>query len=304
MFNHKGEIVRITLAQQYLGTQCYEVRFSDHLTISGDSKLTIPTENIKYRKRLDTYKGRFKFRRPLRKVTAEQLLTTPLVDRRNRKTLSVPTTNPLSLPHKDLPIPPFIFGFWFFARRSTGRLAPASGTSEYVLERFRDYGYKTRTRVLLSTGERDFDVYPTIQSQLIPNVPKIIPNNYLLASEEQRIDLLSGIICSKNRQYNEKSDTFRFCSKNYDTARRVQLLVESLGCKSSLIFDIRNKNYTVMFRCRIQIHPKQVSPPPKVHYGRRYVTEITPIQPQLCVHIETNGEDSTILAGEGFIPCL
>ncbi len=304
VFDRKGRLVQVTMAQQYQGTACYEVTFNDYLTINGDSRLTLPTENFKYRNRLQTYKGKLQFRRPLRPLDTQTLLTTPLLDKRNRKTISVPTANPLELPHKDLPVPPFLFGFWFFARRSTGKMGPARNTEEYVHEKFRDHGYRVQTKETLNTGERAFKVSPTIVSQLIPNIPKIIPNNYLLASTEQRIDLLSGIVCAKNRQYSKREDKFRVTSTHYDTARRIQLLVESLGCRSSLEHDEVYNYYTVKFKCRVKIHPEQDSPPPKIHYGRRYVSKISPIPAQLCVHIETNGEDGTILAGEGFIPCL
>lgn len=304
MFDRKGKLVKVTLAQQYQGTACYEVTFNDYLSVSGDSKLTLPTENIKYRNRLQTYKGKLKFRRPLRPLNAETLLTTPLLNKRNRKTISVPTADPLTLPHMDLPVPPFVFGFWFFALRARGTMAAARNCTDYVREKFKDHGYRTELGILLNTGEYDFACEPRISSQLIPNVPTKIPNNYLLASPEQRTELLSGIICAKNRQYDKKSDKFRFSSGNYDTVRRVQLLAESLGARTSLNHDESKGYYTVWFKIRVKIHPEQDSPPPKIHYGRRYVTKISPIPAQLCVHIETNGEDGTILAGEGFIPCL
>lgn len=304
VFDRKGQIVRVTMAQQYQGNQCYEVTFNDYLTISGDAKLVLPTENHKYRTRLVTYKGKREFLRPLKHTTTEQLVSTPLLDKRNRKTISVPTANPLSLPHKDLPTPPFLFGFWFFARRSTGTMLAARNTTEFVTEKFKDHGYRVKFGGLANTGEREFTVFPTIQSQLIPDIPKLITNNYLLSSIDQRIDLLSGIMCAKNRQYDKKSDKFRFSSQNYDTVRRIQLLAESLGGKTTVTHDKSKGYYTIWFKIRIKIHPDQASPPPKVHYGRRYVAGIEPIPTQLCVHIETTGKDNTILVGEGFIPCL
>jgi replicative DNA helicase len=304
VFDRKGKLVRVTMAQQYHSAECYEVMFNDYLSITGDSKLALPTENHKYRTRLHTYKCKRKFLRPLRPMTTEQLLTTPLLDHRNRKTISVPTADPLHLPHRDLPVPPFLFGFWFFARRSTGNLAPARDTSELVHQKFKDHGYKVTTHAKMITGELDFSTIPTIHSQLIPSIPKQISNNYLLASDEQRWDLLSGIVCAKNRQYNKKEDKFRVTSTNYETVRRVQLLAETLGCKTKLQTDHIVGNHTVWFKTKVKIHPDQSSPPLKVHYGRRYITKISPIPAQLCVHIETDGEDGTILAGEGFIPCL
>jgi len=146
VFDRKGRLVRVTMAQQYQGLACYEVTFNDYLSITGDSRLALPTENLKYRNRLQTYKGKLQFRRPLRSLDTQTLLDTPLLDKRNRKTISVPTANPLALPHKDLPVPPFLFGFWFFARRATGKMGPARNTEEYVHEKFRDHGYKVQIR--------------------------------------------------------------------------------------------------------------------------------------------------------------
>jgi hypothetical protein len=304
VFDRKGNIVQVKLAQQYQGIRCYEVMFNDHLTVEGDANLALPTENVKYRNRLMTYKGKLQFRRPLRSITAEQMLGMPLIGKTNRKIFSVPTTNPLALPYQDLPVPAFVFGFWFFARRSNGTMAAAKGTTDFVVQKLKDHGYKVVMGSLINTGEREFNVTPTIESQLIPNIPKIITNNYLFSSPEQRQDLLSGIVCAKSRRYNKKHDRFRFSSRQYDTVRRVQLLAESLGGRSNILSDDYKKDFTVFFKIRTVIHPEQRSPKVKVHHGRRYVSKISPIPTQLCVHIETTGEDNTILVGEGFIPCL
>lgn len=303
VLDRNGNLARVTLVQTFHSSQCYEVQFNDHLTIGGDTRLEFDTENPKYRMRLRSYKGKRQFKRPLRPLSVEQMLDIPLVDHRNRKLYSVPTAGPLQMPYQDLPVPPFIFGFWFFARRSTKAMAPARGTRDYVLEKFRDHGYKTREHELLDTGERDFTVTPSIEVQLSPGVPTRIPNNYLLSSEEQRKELLSGIICAKNRQYNEKTDFFRVTSTNYGTITRIQGLVESLGSKTTIMFDDYLKNYTLFFKSRMRLIPNQVSPPVKVHHARRFITKINPLPPQLCVHVETTGENNSILVGEGFIPC-
>jgi hypothetical protein len=88
-----------------------------------------------------------------------------------------------------------------------------------------------------------------------------------------------------------------------DTITRVQYLAESLGCRTRMLYDEIKKDYRLFFKSRLPLLPHQVSPPIKVHQSRRYIRNITPIQPQMCVHIETTSQDSTILVGEGFIPC-
>jgi hypothetical protein len=301
VFDKEGRPVKITLVQQYRPESCYEVMFNDYLTASGDEHLALPTENSKYRKRTYEYRGVQQFKRPLKLIPVSKLLPLSLKNKNNRLEYSVPTAKAIALPHKDYPVPPFIFGFWFFSRRSTKKLAPARGYSEYVTKKFKDHGYKVTEHGILTTGEREISVSPTIESQLIPNVPNQLTQNYLLGSPEQRIELLSGILCAKNRQYSEKTDTFRFTSHHFGTVKLIQGLVESIGCKSKLTHDEYLNNYTISFKSRTQLVPNQVSPPVKVHQARRYVNTISSIPAQLCVHIETNGADNTILVGEGFI---
>ena len=304
VFDRNGKIVRVKLVQNYQATECYKITFSDWLTIQGDGALKLPLENQKYRNRLDSYKGVKRFRRPLKPTSVEDLLSLPLKSKRNRLVYSVPTTQPLELPHQLLPIPPFIMGFWFFARKTNGKLSAARGMQDYVEQQFKDFGYKTKFGRKQKTGCRDFSVSPSIESQLVPNIPTKISNNYLLGSPEQRIELLRGIFCTKSRVYSQKKDRFQFSSKQLNLISQIQFLVESLGIKTSQNFENTFKHYTLFFKSRIKLIENQNSPPIKVHQSRRYVCSIDPIQPQSCVYIETTGEDNTILVGEGFISCL
>lgn len=301
VFDRNGQIVQVKLVQEYRAPVCYEVTFNDHLRMAGDGKLGFLTETPKYRKGIYAYKNVQPFRRPLRLFQAESLEHLELTDRRNRHKFSVPTTKPLALPHQDLPVPPFIFGFWFFNQRANNKLAAPSKTADYVHEKLRDLGYKIKLGRIVTTGEREFETIPSIRSQLIPNPPTKIPENYLLASAEQRTELLSGILYSKSRQYNKKDDKFRISSYHYGTILQIQSLVESLGHRSKIIYDETYQYYTIYFRSRVKLMQEQNSPPIRIHHARRYITRVDRIQDQLCVHIETTGADNTILVGEGFI---
>jgi hypothetical protein len=304
VFDRNGKIVQIKLAQVYRADNCYEVMFSDHLTLQGDDKLRLPLEDRHYRIKSDRYKARLAFRRPLKMLSVADLLEAPLKDKRSRLKYSVPTTKPLQLPHQTLPVPPFVFGFWFFNQLTSGNFVPLAGTSEFIQQKFKDAGYKIRKRKIAFNKEREFNTTPTVISHLIPNVPTKIPNNYLLAAPDQRFELLQGILYSKPRQYNKKYNRFRFSSKFLPIATQVQYLAESLGCKTTLFYDENRNSYTVFIRTKLQFYPDKQSPSTAVHQARRLVTNITQIEPQACVHIETTGEDNTILVGEGFISCL
>jgi hypothetical protein len=269
--------------------------------MAGDNKLGFLVETPKYRKRTYEYKHVQPFRRPLKLFRAEGLDLLELTDNRNRHIFSVPTAKPLTLPHQDLPVPPFIFGFWFFNQRAHGKLAAPPNTSEFVHEKFRDYGYKVQLGRLINTGEHEFDTVPSVRSQLIPNPPTKIPENYLLASAEQRTELLSGILYAKSRQYSKSNDKFRITSYHYGTILQLQGLVESLGHRSTVIYDDTYRYYTIYFKSRTKLTQEQNSPKVRVHQARRYVTDVSSIPAQMCVHIETTAPDNTILVGEGFI---
>jgi hypothetical protein len=303
VFDKNGKIVKIRLVQHHRPDHCYEVMFSDYLTTSGDSRLGFLVEDTKYRKRISEYLGVLKFRRPLKHKTVEDLLDDSLKDKRDRSAYSVPTTAPISLPHQDLPVPPFVFGFWFFNRKAYQKLNAPSGRHDEVVEKLKDYGYKVKLGRKRPGGRQEFTISPTIESQLAPNIPSVIPNNYLLASIEQRLELLSGIILAKGSQYNTKHDTFQVTSQNNPTITRIQCLAETLGIKTAIEHNERLGNFTLFFKTRHQLVKNQASPAVKLHHGRRFITEITPLPSQTCVYIETTGDDNTILVGEGFIPC-
>lgn len=304
VFDREGKLVRIKLIQKYRAADCYQVTFNDHLTVTGDKNLGFPVETPKYRKRICEYKGKRKFLRPLKPTKVQDLLTASLKSNRNKLNFSVPSAKPLELPHQTLPVPPFIFGFWFFSRRSTKKLAAPRGKWEEVERQFKDHGYKIIPGKKINASQREFAVFPSIESQLIPDIPNGIPNNYLLASNEQRLELLRGILHAKSRQYSLKRDRFRFSSYHARLFSQVQFLVESLGHKTTCIFDNTKEYYTVSFKSRLKLLDEQVSPPLKVHNDRRYIKQIEPMGEQLCVHIETEGADNSFLVGAGFISCL
>jgi len=297
VFDRTGKPVKVKLAQQYRAKNCYEVQFHDHLTVAGDTHLKLPLETPKYRARVRQYKGVRKFRRPLRPTPISELVNAPLTHRNNRMMYSVPTTGAIQFPHQTLPVPPFIFGFWFFNRKKDGTLKPPVIFDEFVREKFKSHGY-------IPSKKAAFTTTPTVVSHLIPSVPTKIPNNYLFSDPEQRQELLSGILHSKAKQFNKKNQIFRFTWKTKHSVTQVQNLAESLGCKTKMLYDRTKKYYTLFIKTKLQLTQEQTPEPIKVRQTWRLVREIYEIEPQNCVHIETDGEDNTILVGEGFIPCL
>ena len=301
VFDRTGSLVRVKLVQEYRAQRCYQVRFSDNLTMSGDENLGFPAETPEHRQKILNYKQVRKFTSKLKPTKVKQILDGSLKRRPKEYRYSIRTSPPLELPHQTLPVPPFVFGFWFFNRKTNRMMTPPKGFSLDVHEEFKSAGYKLTEHWLSESGEREFATTPTIESHLLPNIPYKIPNNYLLADVDQRIALLRGIIYSKPRQYNVKRDQFKFTNHNLSVVQQVQALAESLGHKTNIVHNETHKAYTLVFRSRLKLISNQVSPPFKIVYGRRYIQAIEEIAPQPCVHIETTAPDNTLLVGEGFI---
>ena len=301
LFDRNGRPVKVTLVQKYMAQECYEVTMSDLLRVAGDKHMRMPIETRPRRNKTMAYKGKHRFRSPFKYYNMEELSQLPVRDKRNRYSFSVPTTEPIQLPHQTLPVPPFVFGYWFFAKLSDQSMGTQAEYEDFVIEKFKDHGYQVKLGPKRGNTGHRFSTTPTVLSHLIPLVPQKIPNNYLWASVEQRLELFSGIMCSRKKQYHKQKDRFRFSFKNLHEVTQVQALAESLGCRTKVQSDPIVKNYTVFIKTRLRLVPNQESPPIKVHQSRRYTHEVSKIAPQMCVHIETDGEDNTILVGEGFI---
>lgn len=306
VFDRNGELCKIVSIQQYRSDQCYEVRFGDVNKITGDRHLGFPIEDETYRRKVRRYKGKRQFTASIRIKRIQDLLGQPLREvRDNRSSYSSPTTKALQLPAQDLPVPPFVFGFWFFNRKKKGHMIFPKGREEVITEKFKSYGYKIVPGWITPNGTRKFTTIPDIRSQLSRFDPGRIPANYLLASAEQRFEMLSGFIHSRVNWYQTRWKIFRVTAKGLALFRDITCLIESLGI---VIYETKKSStygtYTVAFKTQHRILEEQVVKPIKVHADRRYLKKIKPIEPQLCVHIETDGADKTFLAGEGFIACL
>ncbi len=299
VFDSCGKPRKVTVVQEYQTEHCYRISFNDHLMIGGDKHLKFAMENRIYRSTTHRYKGLRKRRVKPKEISVEELTTQSLLDKHERTKYSVPNTEPIQLPHQTLPVPPFIFGYWFISKRKDKTMAPPLGCESIVHEEFRNHGYKVIEKYYLKkNGRRTFKTIPTVDSHLIPNIPTSLPNNYLLASVEQRIELLRGILYGRSRHYNKKRKLFRISGlSNSKLLTQIQQLIESLGHSTRMELD------SVVFKSMIKLMEEQEISKTLVHYGRRFIKSIRKLPSQLCVHIETDGEDNSLLVGEGFIPC-
>jgi hypothetical protein len=302
VFDRKGDLVKVTSIQHF-ESRCYTIHLDDLMSVNGNGALSFLLETPKYRIRSLEYKGKKEFRRPLLKLSVLELLEKPLRYKGNKLFFSIPTCEPLKLPHQDLPVPPFVFGFWYWNRLKNNVFALKDINFKETTQKLKDFGYKVIKLSKRHDSAHIFSLEPSVESQLYPFIPPQIPNNYLLASQEQRIELLSGIINGRIRQYHKKIDRFKIGCANWLRVRQLQALIESIGCKTTIHSQEYIKSYTISFKSRYKLCEHQESPPIRIHQTRRYITKIEEIGTHQCVHIETNGPDGSFLVGEGFITC-
>jgi hypothetical protein len=303
VFNRLGKPVKVKTAQMYRSEDCCRVTFSDYLIVEGDNHLAFPGETSSTRIKSFRYKGvRRRFVNP-RTLSATQMLEDGLIMRETRYKFSVPTTEPVQLPEQPLDIPPFIFGLWFMSRKRNQTLSVPHEFEERTFQIFKDHGYKVENLGVYNKKYTKFRTNPSVWTQLIGKIPTKIPLSYLNASAEQRLALIQGILTARPVKISSKDGFFTFKSSRKHISSAFQYLSESLGATSALTYDAAANTHNVRVR-RIQPFLPEMAPSrPFTHYARRYVKSIEPIPAQLCVHIETDEEDGSFLAGEGFIPC-
>ena len=296
LFDRLGRLTKVTSIQSYMPTKCYRVDFDDGLSIVGDGNLTLYLEDLKYRHRATTWKGKNKFRRPLKQIPINKLVDTYL-----EKRYSVPTCGALQFPTQDLPVPPFLFGYWFKSKFKRSLLSVKPEYYEFFEAKLKDLGYEIPKSYVMQK-RLSFEIIPPIEQQLKPNIPSTIPDNYLMASVEQRVELLSGILMVGRRQYSVKG-SYYITTQSKTLLRKLQWLLDSLGIRSHVNVIPNRRTYILTFRTWYKIHPNHPEERKRVHQARRYVNNIEEVKPQLCVHIETDSEDGSYVAAEGFITC-
>jgi hypothetical protein len=306
VFDQLGQPVNINTIQHYTPTECYELEFDDGLSIQGDRNLVLMLQDKKWRDRLGEslrlkdrkmYRG---MRRPLVRLTVEELYDNGLHHKDGRLNYSVPNCLPVQYGHKDLPVPPYIFGIWFATLSPTGRHWLRDRPLDKMQRIFRTYGHFIKTRKH-KNGDVLFDIRPSVRDSFLfagVNIPTCLPFYYLDGDVDQRKELLQGFIDGGFIKKSKTTDLYTAKNANYKLMRKIQGLVESFGIKTVLHTPNKTMYYTLKFRTFQDFAQLNVNFPIIYGKNRRFVTKITKIPPKPCVHVDTGTQ---FLVGEGFI---
>ena len=227
VFDPEGNQVKVTAVSKIFLKPCYLLKFqnADPIVASEDHEWVVIDRNTNQGVR--TYSTRFLY---------ENQITGGRGDRRFRVGLN----QPLVCEQKKLPIPPYTLGVWLGDGYSDGARLIFHNKDREILNYLRAENTPTKVtkqsdgclRVSLSAGRgKKGSVHTRLRTlDLLGN--KHIPEQYLWASKDQRLELLRGLMdtdgtCSKAGQCS-------FSSTNWALAQGVLHLVTSLGIKASI----------------------------------------------------------------------
>ena len=162
----------------------------------------------------------------------QELLELGLKTSANQWRFRVPTTKPLQLPYKELPIDPYVFGVWL--GDGTSVYPNVTSYDDEIINRIAETENIKKLKgagLYALTGKHDKGLFKHRLKALGVLGDKRIPVEYLRASEEQRLELLRGIMDADGTVDENGSTSIDWTKK--DLAEDLVELITSLGWKVS-----------------------------------------------------------------------
>lgn len=239
VFDKNGNLCNITVKSAVHNNPCYKIKFDNAESIICDIdhrwlisfKLQKPTK-----KNPDGYKHQV--------MTTVELKTYLDSIESNRQTYNIPkilNAKPLNISKSKLPLDPYVLGAWLGdGSSSCGIITQA--TNSPLWEELKSRGYEIGENLnhnpdRVGTDMRTvFNIRGILDSLGVLN-NKHIPDIYLLASYEDRLDLLRGLM-DTDGYFHPKRKRFVMTTSFDWQMRGMQQLLSSLGCKVSIFREI------------------------------------------------------------------
>ena len=187
--------------------------------------------------------------------TTEQLLRRP-IKRGRSYNLCVPVAEAVELPHKDLPLDPYVLGCLLGDGGFTTDRISFTNAEEDLVEKLNDslseYGYfkkneSTPYQYLFKSKDPNYNwLYRTIKEMGLigkTSLTKSIPSEYMCSSKEQRLNLLRGLI-DTDGHVNSKGHV-SFYTNSEKLCKDVAQLVRSVGFRCYVSsYDRKDKDNT------------------------------------------------------------
>lgn len=247
------------------------------------------------------------------KTTAEIVAT--LITSDGRSNHAIPVAEPIQLPERELPLDPYVLGAWLGDGSKT---SPAvTSMDEDIIQAIVKAGFPV-TSVQTKTNNKASQYYfghsglVKIFKTMSVLGNKHIPNEYLWASESQRLALLQGLLDTDGWVGDDGS--VGFCNTNQSLAEGVAHLARSLGMKVTVrerratlygkdcgpAWTIKFMANRIVFRLARKANLQKIASRRTTKFRYIVSAERTEPTPMKCIRVDSS--DSLYLASEHFIP--
>lgn len=234
-----GNITSVTFTTDVMyNHECYEIEFDngEKIVADRDHLWQVTSSNWQVKNQTRTTKEIKDYLDPLTK-------------KKNRR-MWIDVTNPINLPEQDLPIAPYTLGIWLGDGASDGGCYCRSINDNIEMVKFIEQdGYTLSIPRVNSPNSEIRTIYglriKLRENNLLKN--KHIPQIYLRASINQRLELLRGLMDTDGSV--NKEGHCEFYQKNKALILEVRELISSLGIKSRISSKVINNQtyWTLIF---------------------------------------------------------
>lgn len=313
IYDERGEPTNVIKAHDVLvNRECYRVEFSDGTHVIADADHLWHTRTRVDRNKRNPKLGSVK--------TTKQIRDSLIVGSRYRNH-SIANTLPLRGCNTDLPLHPYLLGYWLGNGHSkAARFTVGEHDEQSIVGFMRSDGWRVESR---NPGEGKAPLYQVFEDhkgiRLIEHLNKLglknnkhIPEIYLRASIHDRTLLLQGLMDSDG--YASKTGSLQFTNKSKVLFDNVVELVRTLGAKpvSSTKFINGTEYYTVTFhlyrdsvqafRLDRKLERQPYEGAQSIRQKSRYIVAIDPVETRPVRCITVDSPNSLYLAGEQLIP--
>ena len=232
-----------------------------------------------------------------------------------RSVIRIPVGKPLQTAERDLPIDPYLYGYWLGNGCATKpEITVCDGDLQAVMA---NIPYRAYNTICQPGSVRVY--YHELRKILVPTFrDKVIPAAYLRASENQRWELLQGLMDSDGCIGRRKAQSV-YVSTVKQLAETVRELLWNLGIKNSMTESPSTRYgeptgetlYTIRFTTftdqpTSKLHRKICRKRERVKKTRscfHYLENIEPLYgkiPMQCIQVDSTSH--CYLAGESFVP--
>lgn len=233
IFSEKGSITKVLEIHPQGRKQLYKVEFNDgsFVEVGGEHLWTVWTEKQRDISLLKDKKGR---------TGNPKVLTTLQIKENIHKRFTIPITQAVQYPKKDLIIDPYVMGIIIGDGCIRDTCLGITSADEFILNKVKsklidnhslkqNKNSKYDFRIITNGSRNSYIKY--FNRKIIKSTDKFIPSEYLQSSIEDRIELLQGLMDSDG--YIDKKGILLYTTVSEKLCNDFKELIQSLGgiCK-------------------------------------------------------------------------